>query len=178
MAILPILSIPDTRLRTKALPVATVDTEIQSLMHDMLETMHYQDRGIGLAANQVGVLKRIIVVDIGREYHPHPLKMANPEVFWHSTDFHTIQEGCLSVPEQWAEISRFNHIKVRYLDENNTPQELEAQGLLSCCIQHEIDHLDGVLFVDHLSEMKRRVLISRALKAKKNLQRHDDVTTT
>jgi peptide deformylase len=170
MALLPIISIPDPRLRAKALPVDQVDDGIRHLMDDMMETMRYKDRGIGLAANQVGILKRVVVIDIGRDYHPHPLKMANPEIFWRSDEPHSIEESCLSIPDQWASVKRHNRVKVRYLNENNVSQEIEAEGLLSICLQHELDHLDGILFIDHLSEVKRRMLVTRALKAKRNHQ--------
>ncbi len=174
MALLKIIALPDQRLRTKAIAVENVDEKIRQLMDDMLETMLYKDRGIGLAANQVGILRRILVIDIGREYHPLPFKMANPEIIWRSDDEYAVQEGCLSVPDQWAEIPRANRVKVRFLDENNVQQELEAEGLLSCCIQHEIDHLDGILFADHLSSVKRRIMFTRAIKASRNLTRQPE----
>lgn len=171
MALLPVITLPDPRLRTKADPVACIDQSIKQLVDDMLETMYHED-GIGLAANQVGVLKRIVVVDLGREHHHQPLKMVNPEIIWKSDEDHMVQEACLSVPDGWGEVYRPYHIKVRYLDENNQSQECDAQGLLSCCIQHEIDHLDGILYVDHLSPIKKRLLIARAVKSKKRSLRH------
>lgn len=171
MAVLPVLSLPDARLRQKAIAVDRVDDTIVTLMNDMIDTIHH-DNGIGLAANQVGVLKRIIVIDIGPEYHSEPYKMVNPMITWHSDDHYSVQEGCLSVPNQWSEIKRYNSITVDFTDQNNKPQQIKADGLLSCCIQHEIDHLDGVLFIDHLSQLKRRLLANRAVKMKRIEIRH------
>lgn len=167
MAQLPILVAPDPRLQKKSDPVAKVDAEIQQLMSDMLETM-YKAPGIGLAAPQVGVLKRVIVLDIAPEDEPPaPLKMANPEIVWVSDDDASYNEGCLSVPEHYADVVRPAACRVRYLDENNEAKELEAEGLLATCVQHEIDHLDGVLFIDHLTSLKRNIILRKLLKAKK-----------
>lgn len=167
MAQLPILVAPDPRLQKKSDPVAAVDAEIQQLMSDMLETM-YKAPGIGLAAPQVGVLKRVIVLDIAPEdAPPAPLKMANPEIVWVSDDDASYNEGCLSVPEHYADVVRPAACRVRYLDEHNEAKELEAEGLLATCIQHEIDHLDGVLFIDHLTSLKRNIILRKLLKAKK-----------
>jgi peptide deformylase len=167
MAQLPILVAPDPRLQKKSDPVAKVDAEIRQLMSDMLETM-YKAPGIGLAAPQVGVLKRVIVLDIAPEdAPPAPLKMANPEIVWVSDDDASYNEGCLSVPEHYADVVRPAACRVRYLDENNEAKELEADGLLATCVQHEIDHLDGVLFIDHLTSLKRNIILRKLLKAKK-----------
>ena len=167
MAELPILVAPDPRLQKKSDPVAKVDAEIQQLMSDMLETM-YKAPGIGLAAPQVGVLKRVIVLDIAPEDEPPaPLKMANPEIVWVSDDDASYNEGCLSVPEHYADVVRPAACRVRYLDEHNEVKELEAEGLLATCVQHEIDHLDGVLFIDHLTSLKRNIILRKLLKAKK-----------
>jgi peptide deformylase len=167
MAKLPILTAPDPQLKKKSLPVEKVDAEIKKLMDDMLETM-YEAPGIGLAAPQVGVLKRVIVVDVAKEdEEPQPYRMANPELLWVSDEDNSYQEGCLSLPEHYADVVRPAAIRLRYLDQENEIRELEAEGLLATCIQHEIDHLDGVLFVDHISALKRNMILRKLLKAKK-----------
>ena len=167
MAKLPILTAPDPRLKKKANPVAGVDESVQRLMDDMLETM-YAAPGIGLAAPQVGVLERVLVVDIaGKDEEPQPLRMADPEIVWQSEEQATYNEGCLSLPDQYADVSRPAEAKVRYVDEHNRPQELHATGLLATCVQHEIDHLDGVLFVDRISSLKRNIILRKLAKWKK-----------
>lgn len=167
MAVLPIITAPDPRLKVKCAPVESVDAAIAKTMEDMLETM-YLAPGIGLAAPQVGITKRILVVDVAPKEGPRePLRMANPEILWHSDDLATYEEGCLSLPEQYADVERPARIKVRYLDQDNAEQELEADGLLATCIQHEMDHLDGVIFVDHISSLKRRMILRRLTKLKK-----------
>ncbi len=167
MAKLPIIVAPDPRLKQVSKPVAKVDAEIRRLMDDMLETM-YAAPGIGLAAPQVGVLKRVIVLDLAdKEETPSPLRMANPELLWLSDDDATYNEGCLSVPEHYADVVRPRACKVRYIDHENEIRELEAEGLLATCIQHEMDHLDGVLFVDHISALKRNIILRKLVKAKK-----------
>jgi peptide deformylase len=167
MAKLPILVAPDPRLAKKSEPVAAVDGEIRQLMDDMLETM-YVAPGIGLAAPQVGVLKRVIVIDIaGEDEAPAPLRMANPEIVAVSDDDAEYNEGCLSVPDHYADVVRPASCTVRYLDENNVQKEITADGLLATCLQHEIDHLDGVLFIDHLTSLKRNIILRKLLKAKK-----------
>jgi peptide deformylase len=167
MAQLPILTAPDPRLKKTAKPVAAVDETVRKLMDDMLETM-YLAPGIGLAAPQVGRLLRVIVLDLAHEdEEPRPLLMANPELVWVSDDDGTYNEGCLSVPDHYADVVRPAAIKVRYLDRNNKRQEMAADGLLATCVQHEIDHLDGILFIDHISALKRNVILRKLLKAKK-----------
>ncbi len=167
MARLPIIIAPDPRLKKKAKKVERVDAETRRLMDEMLETM-YAAPGIGLAAPQVGVLKRVIVVDIATEEDdPTPVRMANPELVWVSDEDATYSEGCLSLPEHYADVVRPAAIRVRYLDEHDELRELEADGLLATCIQHEMDHLDGVLFVDHLSALKRNMILRKLLKSKK-----------
>ncbi|TDQ86473.1 peptide deformylase [Dongia mobilis] len=167
MAKLNILTAPDPRLAKKSDPVAAVDGEVRQLMDDMLETM-YLAPGIGLAAPQVGVLKRVIVLDVAPEGEPpQPLRMANPELVWVSDDDASYNEGCLSVPDHYADVVRPAACRVRYLDHNNEEQELAADGLLATCVQHEIDHLDGVLFIDHLTSLKRNIILRKLLKAKK-----------
>ncbi len=167
MAVLPIITAPDKRLKLKSEPVKSVDSEIAKLMDDMLETM-YLAPGVGLAAPQIGVAKRIIVVDVGKsgeERAPH--RMANPELVWTSDELSLYEEGCLSLPEHYADVERPERIRVKYLDETNTEQELEVDGLLATCIQHEMDHLEGVLFVDHLTSLKRNMILRKLQKAKK-----------
>ncbi len=167
MALLDIIVAPDPRLKKKAQPVASVDKAMAKLMADMLETM-YDAPGVGLAAPQVGVLKRVIVVDPAREGEkPQPIKMANPEILWASGDLKEHEEGCLSLPEEYEAVQRPARIKVRYLDEKNKQQELDAEGILAVVIQHEMDHLDGVLFVDHISSLKRGIILRRLTKIKK-----------
>ena len=167
MPALPIIIAPDPRLAKKAKPVAKVDDSIRRLMADMLETM-YQAPGIGLAAPQVGELKRVIVVDCAKaEEKPQPYKMANPEILWESEELLVNNEGCLSLPEHYADVARPAEVKVRYLDEQNEIRELHAKGLLATCIQHEIDHLEGTLFVDHISALKRNIILRKLRKTKR-----------
>ncbi|HEY3917317.1 MAG TPA: peptide deformylase [Stellaceae bacterium] len=167
MALLPIIIAPDPRLAKLAKPVAKVDDSVRRLMDDMLATM-YEAPGIGLAAPQVGQLKRVIVVDCAKaEEKPQPYKMANPEILWRSEDLLTNNEGCLSLPEHYADVTRPAEVKVRYLDEQNEIRELHAKGLLATCIQHEIDHLAGTLFVDHISALKRNIILRKLQKTKR-----------
>jgi len=167
MAVLPIITAPDPRLKVKCTPVDAVDSEVRQLMDDMLETM-YLAPGIGLAAPQVGVTKRVLVVDCSPKDGPAaPVRMANPEIVWRSETLFLYEEGCLSLPEQYAEVERPDQVRVRYRDENDKEQELEAKGLLATCVQHEIDHLDGVIFVDHISSLKRRIILRRLQKMKR-----------
>lgn len=166
MAKLPILIAPHPTLKKVAKPVANVDDDLRRLMDDMLETM-YDAPGIGLAAPQVGVLERVVVIDCaGEGEEPQPYRMANPEILWTSQETETREEGCLSLPEIYAEVTRPRATRVRYLDTNNEVQELEAEGLLATVLQHEIDHLNGVLFVDHLSVLKRNMLMRKLAKSR------------
>ena len=161
MAILTILEYPDTRLRKKALPVEEVNNSIRTLLDDMLETM-YTAPGIGLAATQVNQQKRVIVIDISEEKNA-PICLINPETLW-TSGVEEMDEGCLSVPGVFEKVSRAEKVRVKALDRNGTPFELETGGLLAVCIQHEIDHLEGKLFVDYLSPLKRH-------RAKKKLEK-------
>ncbi len=155
MAILPIIIAPDPRLKKTSAPVARVDAEIRRLMDDMLETI-YQAPGIGLAAPQVGVLKRVIVLDVARDdAPPEPLRLANPELIWVSEEDATYEEGCLSLPEHYAEVARPARAGVRYLDHEGEIREREIEGLLATCVQHEMDHLDGILIIDKMTPMDR-----------------------
>ncbi len=168
MALLPILTAPDPRLKQRATPIGTVTPEVRRLMDDMLDTM-YAAPGIGLAAPQVGVLRRVIVLDLSPEAEKrNPLRMADPELVWVSDHDATFEEGCLSVPQHYSDVARPAEIRVRYKDENNREQELAASGLLSTCIQHEMDHLEGILFIDHISALKRNIILRKLLKLKKS----------
>lgn len=156
-----VLTVPDEKLRQKAQPVNGVDAEIKTLLRDMLDIM-YDSRGRGLAAPQIGILKRLVVMDVepeGEEEHtPNPIKMVNPEILEFSDETSVHEEGCLSIPGVYADVKRPARVKVKYLDENGKEQILEADGLLSKCIQHEVDHLNGILYPDHLSRLKRDLL--------------------
>jgi peptide deformylase len=167
MAVLPLVVAPDPRLKKKALPVERVDDTIRKQMDDMVETM-YAENGMGLAAPQVGISNRVIVMDIARkDEQPVIFKMANPEIIWESPEIKSYEEGCLSVPEHYAEVKRPASVKIRFIDYENEIREIEADGVLAVCVQHEIDHLNGVLFIDHLSSLKRGIIARKLLKAKK-----------
>jgi peptide deformylase len=168
MAVLPIITAPDPRLKLVARPVDKVDGKLRRLMDDMLDTM-YGSIGIGLAAPQVGVSQRIIVVDVARDgEHPRPMRIANPQITWRSAETTVANEGCLSLPEHYADVSRAAAIRLRYLDHQNEIREIAADGLLATCLQHEIDHLDGVLFVDHISALKRGMILRKLTKTKRS----------
>ena len=168
MAQLPIITAPDPRLKIKARPVPAVDDKVRRLMDDMLDTM-YGAIGIGLAAPQVGQSSRVIVLDVARDGEkPQPLQLANPEILWRSPELTTGNEGCLSLPEHYAEVTRPAKIRLRYLDYQNEIRGIEASGLLAMCLQHEIDHLDGVLFVDHISSLKRGMILRKLAKGKRS----------
>ena len=167
MAKLPIITAPDPRLKLKAKAVGEVDDEVRRLMDDMLESM-YAAPGIGLAAPQVGVLKRVLVLDVTPSGEPRqPLRVADPEIVWASDDDVTYEEGCLSVPEHYADVVRPAAVKVRYRDYDNRLVQIAAEGLLATCLQHEMDHLDGVLFLDHISALKRNIILRKLVKARK-----------
>jgi peptide deformylase len=168
MATLPIITAPDPRLKIIAKPVAKVDAQVRRLMDDMLDTM-YGSIGIGLAAPQVGVAQRVIVIDVAREGEKaKPIRIANPEIIWRSPETTVANEGCLSLPVHYADVSRSAEIKLRYLDHENEIREMNADGLLATCVQHEIDHLDGVLFVDHISALKRGMILRKLQKTKRS----------
>jgi peptide deformylase len=170
MAVLDIIEAPDRRLTTKTAPVERIDADLLRLLDDMLETM-YAAPGIGLAAPQVGVLKRAFVADLGGEGEHAPIYVINPEIIARSEATNLAEEGCLSLPKQFGEVARFDQVRVRYLDRAGATQEIEAEGLLARCLQHEIDHLNGILFVDHLSPLKRAMILRRLAKAKRTRQR-------
>ena len=173
MTQIPIRIIPDPVLRQKAHNVTAVDKRIAQFMEDMLESM-YKGHGIGLAANQVGSLERVITVDISEERNgTKALMMANPEVVWHDpTETFTYKEGCLSIPDHYADVTRPKRIRMHYLDQHGKKQELECEDLLSQCIQHEIDHLNGVLFIDHLSKLKKGIIEKKVEKAQRLKDEH------
>ncbi len=167
MALRDILILPDKRLRLKSEPVKTVDAEVRALVDDMFETM-YQAPGVGLAAIQVGVPRRIVTVDTAKKDEPkHPQVFMNPEIVWSSEQKDTYEEGCLSIPEYYEEVERPSEVKVRFMDLDGKMQEVAANGLLATVLQHEIDHTNGVLFIDHISKLKRDRVIKKFAKAAK-----------
>lgn len=187
MALRPIIVAPDPRLKQVSEPVTQVTDETRALMDDMLETM-YDAPGIGLAAIQIGVAKRIIVIDLQKpvegqdedeestgedgnkreiKREKRPMYFINPEITWASDDFVVCEEGCLSVPDLYEEVERPSRVKVKYLDYHGKEQELDAEGMLAVCIQHEMDHLQGILFIDHLSRLKRDMMLKKLAKARK-----------
>ena len=171
MALRHILTEPNKILREKSLSVETVDEDLKKLMNDMLETM-YAAPGIGLAAIQVGVPKRVIVLDIAPKDEPrNPMFFVNPEIIKKSDNNSTYEEGCLSVPGQFAEIDRPDKCHIKYLDYHGQPKEIKAEGMLATCIQHEMDHLEGILFIDYLSKLKKSMIIKKLSKQKKAIER-------
>jgi peptide deformylase len=167
MALRDIIILPDKRLRLVSDPVKAVDKELRTLVDDMLETM-YEAPGVGLAAIQVGVPKRIVTVDTAKKDEPNnPQVFLNPEVVWSSEEKKTYEEGCLSIPEYYEEVERPAQVKVRFMDLDGNPREVEADGLLATVLQHEIDHINGVLFIDHISKLKRDRVIKKFAKAAK-----------
>ena len=166
-----IITEPDTILRKKSVALEKVDNELQELMDDMLETM-YAAPGIGLAGVQVGVLKRLIVIDVsGDKEKKNPLFLVNPEIISKSNDTSVYEEGCLSLPGYFAEIERPAECQIKYVDYNGKKKEMRANGLLATCIQHEVDHLNGILFIDYLSKLKRDMIIKKIVKNKKELNK-------
>ena len=170
MTIRKILTEPDPFLRQLSYDIEKVNDEARKLMDDMLETM-YAAPGIGLAAIQLGVPKRIIVIDLSKEEEKKPLYFVNPRIIIKSDNNSTYEEGCLSVPGQFAEVARPDKCHVSYLDYNGQKKELKAEGLLATCIQHEMDHLEGILFIDYLSKLKKNFIVKKLSKQKKSLER-------
>jgi peptide deformylase len=167
MALRDIIILPDKRLRSVSKPVAGIDAEIRTLVDDMFETM-YKAPGIGLAAIQVAVPARLVVMDLSkREENSEPRVFINPEITWRSEETSHYEEGCLSIPEIHEDVERPARVKVRYLDLDGNLQEVDAEGLFATCIQHEVDHLNGVLFIDHISKLKRDRIIKKFGKAAK-----------
>jgi peptide deformylase len=172
MAIRPLVILPDPVLRKPSSPIAEITPEIRELAQDMLETM-YDAPGIGLAAIQIGEPVRLVTIDVskkaeeGEEQAREPMVFVNPQITWRSDELSSYEEGCLSIPEYYEEVERPARVKVSYRDLEGKAQEIEAEGLLATCIQHEIDHLDGVLFIDHLSRLKRERVTKRFAKQAK-----------
>jgi peptide deformylase len=167
MAVRPILIAPDPRLKVVSTPVEKVDAEIRKLAEDMADSM-YEAEGIGLAAVQIGVAKRVIVMDLDQKDGKKDWRVfINPKITWASDEMATFEEGCLSVPEIWDDVERPARIKAEYLDLDGKTVKIEADGMLATCLQHEMDHLEGVLFIDHLSRLKRGMAIKKLTKAKK-----------
>lgn len=165
MTIRPLVILPDPRLKERSESVGKIDRDIKNLAADMLQTM-YGAPGIGLAAVQVGVMKRLVTVDLAKEDEPkNPLVLVNPEILWASEETKLWEEGCLSIPDYYEDVERPDRIRFRYTDLDGRENEAEADGLLSVCIQHEIDHLNGVLFIDHLSKLKRDRCVKKFSKA-------------
>jgi peptide deformylase len=170
MALRDIIVLPDKRLRLVSEPAKKIDAELRRLVDDMFETM-YEAPGIGLAAIQVGVPKRVITMDLAKKEEPKaPRVFINPQVLWRSDETAIYEEGCLSIPEFYEEVERPSKVRVKFLDLDGNEQELEADGLLATCLQHEIDHLDGVLFIDHISKLKRDRVIKKFAKAAKRAE--------
>jgi peptide deformylase len=167
MTVRPILTAPDPRLKAVSTDVETVDSAIRDLIDDMTDSMYAAD-GIGLAAVQIGVAKRVLVIDLDqKEGKKNPKAYINPKIVWASEEMAVFEEGCLSVPEIWDDVERPARIKCEYLDRDGNKQVLEADGLLATCLQHEMDHLNGVLFIDHLSRLKRAMVVKKLTKLKK-----------
>jgi peptide deformylase len=167
MSLRPILILPDPRLRLFCEPVVKVDDSLRKLMDDMVETMH-DAPGIGLAASQLGILQRVVVIDLAKKDEPpQPLFFVNPEIVWSAEGRSVYEEGCLSIPEYYEEVERPASVRARFLDREGAPQEILAQGLLSTALQHEIDHLNGVLFIDHISKLKRDRVTKKFIKQAK-----------
>ena len=170
MAIRDIITLPDKRLRLNSEPVKHVDAGVRKLIDDMFETM-YKAPGIGLAAIQIGVAKRVVTMDLSKKEDNHePQVFINPEIVWKSDETAKYEEGCLSIPEYYEEVERPKEVKVKYLVRDGKPAEIEATGLLATCLQHEIDHINGVLFIDHLSKLKRDRVIKKFAKAAKKVE--------
>jgi peptide deformylase len=176
MALRSLITLPDPRLRLVSAPVAAVDDSIRALMDDMLETM-YAAPGVGLAAIQIGVPKRVIVLDVAKREEEtaalRPLYLANAEIIWASEERSIYQEGCLSIPEIFEEVERPARVRARYFDREGRAQEIEAEGILATCLQHEVDHLNGVLFIDHISRLKRELLMKKFRKNAKHKAQSD-----
>jgi peptide deformylase len=167
MALRDIIKLPDKRLRMVSKPIGKIDAEIRRLIEDMFETM-YEAPGIGLAGIQVGVPKRVITMDLAKKEEPrNPHVFINPELLWTSEERATYEEGCLSIPEYYEEVERPARVKVAFTDRDGAKREIEADGLFATCLQHEIDHLNGVLFIDHISKLKRDRVIKKFAKAAK-----------
>jgi peptide deformylase len=170
MALREIITLPDKRLRLSSEPVKRIDAGIRKLVDDLFETM-YQAPGIGLAAIQIGVAKRVVTLDLSKKEDDHkPLVFINPEVTWKSAETSKYEEGCLSIPDYYEEVERPAQVKVKYLDLDGKEHEIEAKGLFATCLQHEIDHTNGVLFIDYISKLKRDRVTKKFAKAAKKVE--------
>ena len=163
MALIPIITIPDPVLRKVAAPITEITDGVRQLLMDMAETM-YKAPGIGLAAPQINISQRLIVMDCGKDETPELFKMINPEIISRSNELAVLEEGCLSIPDQTADVERPAMVEVKYTDIAGVEQRLKCEGLLAACVQHEVDHLDGVLFIDHISRLKRDMIVRRFMK--------------
>jgi peptide deformylase len=171
MAVRDIIKLPDKRLRLKSEPIQKIDAGIKKLVDDMFETM-YDAPGIGLAAIQLGVAKRVVVMDLSKKEDDHkPQVFINPEITWKSDETAKYEEGCLSIPEYYEEVERPAEVKVKYLDLDGKSHEVKVKGLLATCIQHEVDHVNGVLFIDHISKLKRDRVTKKFIKAAKTAKK-------
>jgi len=171
MAVRDIVKLPDKRLRLVSEPVKRIDADIRKLIEDLFETM-YDAPGIGLAAIQIGVPKRVITMDLSKKEDNHqPQVFINPKIMWTSDETAKYEEGCLSIPDYYEEVERPAQVKVKYLDRDGKAREIEAKGLLATCLQHEIDHINGILFIDHLSKLKRDRVIKKFAKAAKTTKK-------
>jgi len=171
MTVLRILTIPDPRLKHKSIEVENFDSDLHEIVKNMYDTLYASGNGIGLAAPQVGIKKRIIVIDLKVDGKSDPITFVNPEVIKFSEEKFINEEGCLSVPEYYAEVERSKEVEVKWFDENGKRKKKIIKGLLSICIQHEIDHLNGTLFIDHLSKLKRKLVFEKLKKIKKKNER-------
>jgi peptide deformylase len=170
MTVLLVIIAPDLILKKKAKAIKAVDNDVRKLMDDMLETMYHAE-GIGLAATQIGDLRSVLVMDVAQREDDtasrDPIVMANPVITWTGEELNTYQEGCLSIPDLYGDVERPAEVKVTYLDRNGDEQKVHADGILATCLQHEIDHLNGILFTDHLSALKRNMIMKKSAKTKK-----------
>ena len=171
MTILKILTIPDPRLKHKSSNIEVFDKELKTIVKNMYETLYASGNGIGLAAPQVNIRKRIVVIDLNEDGKSSPITFINPRIIKFSDEKFVNQEGCLSVPEYYAEVERAKEVEVEWFDDVGVKYKKNLSGLMSICIQHEIDHLDGILFVDHLSTLKRKMAIQKIKKSKKNIKK-------
>ena len=171
MTILKILTIPDPRLKHKSSNIEVFDKELKTIVKNMYETLYASGNGIGLAAPQVDIRKRIVVIDLKEDGKSSPITFINPRIIKFSDEKFVNQEGCLSVPEYYAEVERAKEVEVEWFDDVGVKYKKNLSGLMSICIQHEVDHLDGILFVDHLSTLKRKMAIQKIKKSKKNIKK-------
>ena len=172
MALRHIITLPDPKLRLISKPIERVDDSVRKLLDDMVQTMH-EAPGVGLAAIQIAEALRLVVVDIAKKDEPpQPLQFINPEIVWSADDRSVYEEGCLSIPEYYEEVERPASVRARFIDRNGKPQEILAEGLLATVLQHEIDHLDGVLFIDHISKLKRDRVTKKFAKMAKRAEGH------